>query len=77
MNNFNCYIHFPLVDGLQVQGSDSCVIHPLPMGKVHQGNIAEILGLLYFLLFFNVLQLRQNTRYIPRNSCWSMLNSSR
>ena len=36
MNNFNCYIHFPL-SGLwmycKVQGSVSCVIHPLLLGR--------------------------------------------
>ena len=33
-------------------GLVSCVIHPLPLGKIRQSYIARILGLLYFLLFF-------------------------
>ena len=41
------------VDGLWVQGLVSCVIHPLPLGKVRQSYIARILGHLYFLLFLN------------------------
>ena len=59
-----------------MQGSDSCVIHPLTVGKVRQSYTARILGLLYYFLFLKVGQLRQNARYIPTNSCPSILNSS-
>ena len=79
MNSFNCYISLPRRwqrDGLQAQGSVSCIIHPLPLGKVRQSYIARILRLLYFLIFLKVKQLRQNATYIPTNSCSSILNSS-
>ena len=33
------------------RGSVSCVIHPLPQGKVRQSYISQIFWLLYFLLF--------------------------
>ena len=81
MNSFNCYIHFPLsrqwMDCIGAGFGYSCVILPLPLRKVRQGYIALTWGILYFLLFFNVLQQRQNARYIQTNSCTSMLNSSR
>ena len=66
MNNFNCYIHFPHNGQLMcciVQGSVSCVIHPLLLGKVRQSYIPRIFGLRYFMIFFSVYQLRQNARY--------------
>ena len=57
-------------------GLVSCVIRPLLLGKIRLSYIARILGLLYFLLFLKVSQLRPNARYIPINSCLSILNSS-
>ena len=56
MNSFNIISISPYreVDGLLVQGSVSCVIDPLLLGKVRQSYLALILGLLYFLLFLKV-----------------------
>ena len=64
-----------------IEGSVSCVIHPLPLSKIHQSYIARILWLLYFLIFLKVIQLRQNARYIYQltNSCYwipPILNTS-
>ena len=56
-----------------IRTSVSCVIHPLPVGKVRQRYIARILGLLYFLRF-NTHSLTKCK--IPTKSCSSVLNSS-
>ena len=52
MNSFNCYIHFPL------SGCSSWIvcagIGELCMCRDRQSYIAQILGLLYFLLFLMV-----------------------
>ena len=78
MNCFYCYIHFPLSRQWMdmAQGSVSCVIHPLLLGKVRQ-TIEFLDNFIYCYFLRRYSWDKMQDTYMPMNSCSSMQNSSR